>query len=410
MKKIFTLFAAVLISVQVLAQAPQKMSYQAVIRNSSNSLVASTQVGMKISILQTTDTGTAVYEETQTPTTNANGLVSLAIGTGITTDNFAGIDWSAGPYFVKTETDPAGGTNYTITGSSQLMSVPFALYTANSVTTMGEFSSSSNAKGGTITSGVLNLTPADATNGGIVTNGAQTFVGDKTFLNATVVSGSSTANSFVVPNGTSSQFLKANGSIDSNVYIPKPAADGTTGQILKSNGDGTTTWSNATNSSYHANQLFTANGTFIAPSNVTSIRITMIAGGGSGGSNGPGASVGSGGQAGNYINGTIISVTPGQTYNITVGAGGVSTSCPFPWDGHCSGYNGEDSSFDTLLNVTGGLGGCDSCVFQQQSNGQGSPFGGFGAGGNSTSINNSYGMGASNPGNSGMVLIEYYLW
>ena len=132
MKKIFTLFAAVLISAHVLAQAPQKMSYQAVIRNSSNALIASTQVGMKISILQTTDSGTAVYIETQTPTTNSNGLVSLAIGTGITSDNFAGIDWSAGPYFIKTETDPTGGTSYSITVTSQLMSVPFALYAANS--------------------------------------------------------------------------------------------------------------------------------------------------------------------------------------------------------------------------------------------------------------------------------------
>jgi hypothetical protein len=118
----------------VLAQAPQSMSYQAVIRNSSNALVASTQVGMKISILQATSTGTAVYVETQTPTTDANGLVSLAIGGGTaTTGTFAGVDWSVGPYFIKTETDPAGGTSYSITGTSQLLSVPYAL-NAGSIT------------------------------------------------------------------------------------------------------------------------------------------------------------------------------------------------------------------------------------------------------------------------------------
>lgn len=132
MKNLFTLFAAVALTANVFAQAPQKMSYQAVIRNSSNAFVSSTAVGMRISILQATSTGTAVYVETQTPTTNANGLVSIEIGAGTAvTGTFAGIDWSAGPYFIKTETDPAGGTTYSITGTSQLLSVPYALSAAS---------------------------------------------------------------------------------------------------------------------------------------------------------------------------------------------------------------------------------------------------------------------------------------
>ncbi|MFT6843268.1 MAG: hypothetical protein ACJASR_002044, partial [Psychroserpens sp.] len=74
-----------------------------------------------------------VYVETQTPTTNVNGLVSLEIGTGIViSGDFTTIDWSTDSYFIKTETDPAGGTTYTITGTSQLMSVPFALYAKTS--------------------------------------------------------------------------------------------------------------------------------------------------------------------------------------------------------------------------------------------------------------------------------------
>jgi hypothetical protein len=129
-KKIFTLIAAVVITASTFAQAPEKMSYQAVIRNAANALVANQMVGMQISILQTTATGTAVYVETQTPTTNANGLVSLEIGTGTpVTGTFAAIDWSVGPYFIKTETDPIGGSSYTISGTSQLLSVPFALHT-----------------------------------------------------------------------------------------------------------------------------------------------------------------------------------------------------------------------------------------------------------------------------------------
>ena len=114
------------------AQAPQKMSYQAVIRNASNTLIVNTAVGVKISVLQTSASGTVVYSERHTPTTNANGLATFEIGGGtILTGTFAGINWANGPYFIKTETDTAGGTNYTISGTSQLASVPYALFAAN---------------------------------------------------------------------------------------------------------------------------------------------------------------------------------------------------------------------------------------------------------------------------------------
>ena len=132
MKKIYSILAGLLLTASVFAQAPQKMSYQAVIRNSSNALITSTPVGMKISILQGSPTGTAVYVETQTPSTNANGLVSLEIGTGtVITGTFSAINWATGPYFIKTETDPTGGTAYTIAGTNELMSVPYALFSAN---------------------------------------------------------------------------------------------------------------------------------------------------------------------------------------------------------------------------------------------------------------------------------------
>ena len=133
MKKFFTVLTAVLISASLWAQAPQSFSYQAVIRGSNNDLVANKPVGMKISLLKGSETGTAVYVETHTPTSNANGLVSISIGAGKgLSGNFATIDWSKGPYFVKTETDVAGGTSYSLTTTSQLLSVPYALYAANS--------------------------------------------------------------------------------------------------------------------------------------------------------------------------------------------------------------------------------------------------------------------------------------
>ena len=129
------LLMMMLISSSLFAQTPQKMNYQAVIRNGSNGLLTLTPVGMQISILQGSITGTAVYVETQTPITNANGLVSLEIGSGtIGTGTFEGIDWAAGPYFIKTETDPTGGTDYSITGTSELLSVPYALHTETAAT------------------------------------------------------------------------------------------------------------------------------------------------------------------------------------------------------------------------------------------------------------------------------------
>jgi hypothetical protein len=129
MKKIITICAAILLTANMFAQSPNKMSYQAVIRNASNALVTNQAIGMRISILQNSPSGTAVYVETQTPTTNTNGLASIEIGGGtIVSGNFASINWANGPYFVKTETDPSGGNNYTITGTSQLLSVPYAFY------------------------------------------------------------------------------------------------------------------------------------------------------------------------------------------------------------------------------------------------------------------------------------------
>ncbi len=131
MKKLFTLFGIIALTINVFAQSPQKMSYQAVIRNSTGGLVTNHAVGMRISILQGSASGTVVFSETYSPApqTNANGLMTVEIGSGTpVTGTFTGINWAAGPYYLKTETDPTGGTSYTISGTNQLLSVPYALY------------------------------------------------------------------------------------------------------------------------------------------------------------------------------------------------------------------------------------------------------------------------------------------
>lgn len=132
MKKILVLLVNCIVTANSFAQAPQSMSYQAVIRKSNNTLVVSTPVGIKISILQGSSSGIVVYTETHHTTTDATGLVALQIGKGtIVSGSFNSINWAFGPFYIKTETDPAGGTNYSITGTTQLMSVPYAMNAAN---------------------------------------------------------------------------------------------------------------------------------------------------------------------------------------------------------------------------------------------------------------------------------------
>jgi hypothetical protein len=131
MHKLYTFLVLLSLTVIVWAQSPQKMSYQAVVRDEGNSLVINKPVGAKMSIVQGSDNGNIVYSEIFNPNreTNANGLLTLEIGGGIpVSGTFSEIDWSKGPYFIRTEIDPSGGSNYTVTGTSQLLSVPFAFH------------------------------------------------------------------------------------------------------------------------------------------------------------------------------------------------------------------------------------------------------------------------------------------
>jgi len=133
MRKILISAFVCMFSLNALAQAPEKMSYQAVVRDNANLLVADKVVGLRISILRGSVTGTSAYTETQSPRSNINGLVTLEIGAGtVVSGSFAGLNWSTGPYFIQTEIDPSGGSNYSILGVSQLVSVPYALYAKTS--------------------------------------------------------------------------------------------------------------------------------------------------------------------------------------------------------------------------------------------------------------------------------------
>ena len=114
---------------QSVAQSPESMNYQAVIRDGSGNVVASQAVSLRIKILQGSASGSSVYIETFTPTTNAYGSIAIQIGTGtVITGTFNTIDWGGNTHFVETAVDISGGTNYTVISTTQLMSVPYALY------------------------------------------------------------------------------------------------------------------------------------------------------------------------------------------------------------------------------------------------------------------------------------------
>jgi hypothetical protein len=139
MKKILFLIGALLLFSLVKAQSPNKISYQAVIRGASNNLIFNSMVSMRFSVLQGSNTGIALYVETQKPSTNDNGLISVIIGNGVPgTGDLSAIDWSKGPFFLKVETNPLGGNNYTVTGTTQLMSVPYALYSGQADNVSGK--------------------------------------------------------------------------------------------------------------------------------------------------------------------------------------------------------------------------------------------------------------------------------
>ncbi len=137
MKKSLAILAILFCLQMGFSQSPQKMSYQAVVRNNSNTLMVNSQVGVRISIYYLPSDpmmGRAVnvYIESQVATTNQNGLFSIAIGTGTAIyGNLSSVNWAVNEYYIRSEIDVSGTppyTNYTVRGSQQLMSVPYAFY------------------------------------------------------------------------------------------------------------------------------------------------------------------------------------------------------------------------------------------------------------------------------------------
>jgi hypothetical protein len=132
MKKLFTLFALIVLTT-INAQAPQGFNYQAIVRNSSGQLLVNQIVLVKFKILQNSATGNIVYSETQTANTDDLGQINLVVGQGTaSTGTFSAINWGGGSYYLGIELNT--GTGYVAMGTTQLLSVPYALYALNSGT------------------------------------------------------------------------------------------------------------------------------------------------------------------------------------------------------------------------------------------------------------------------------------
>jgi hypothetical protein len=213
MKKALLVSIILLTTFAAWAQVPQQISYQSVIRDGNNKVIASSTVGIKISLLQGSATGSAVYVETHRKSTNANGLVSLEIGTGtVLSGSFASINWANGPYLIQTETDPTGGVNYTAPGVFALNSVPYALYAANG--TPGP----KGDKGDTGATGLQGIQGATGVAGVAGADG-------KTVSNGTSnpVSGTGVNGDFYINTATNTLFgPKANGAWPSGVSLVGP--------------------------------------------------------------------------------------------------------------------------------------------------------------------------------------------
>lgn len=141
-KPIFT-FCFGLCACFLFAQVPQKFNYQAVARNAQGQLLLNQTIKIRASILNGSATGTSQYRETHSVTTNAQtGLFSISIGGGVViagSGAFSAITWGSGTKYLKIEMDPAGGNNFVLVGTSQLLSVPYALYAEKSATDIAIF-------------------------------------------------------------------------------------------------------------------------------------------------------------------------------------------------------------------------------------------------------------------------------
>ena len=154
MKRFITIITVLVLALLTMAQAPQKMNFQALVRDASNELVKNKQVTVTVSV--TNVSNVAVYSETQTVTTNGNGVATMVIGEGTPTKGtFSAIDWANGSYFLQTSIDLGGGAS-ALSSISPLLSVPYALYAEKANVDLSNYATKDEIPTDYVTSSALN--------------------------------------------------------------------------------------------------------------------------------------------------------------------------------------------------------------------------------------------------------------
>ena len=196
MKKLILGLLASLCCFTAFSQAPQGINYQAVARNSAGGLLSKTSISLRISILDKSTTGSSVYSETHSVTTNILGLFTIVIGKGsVVSGDFSKVDWGNGDKFLKVEMDSSGGSSFKLMGTSQLLSVPYALYAAKS----GDSNSYKAGSGITIKGDTINSTNIGTTNYYYASSVGQSFLYPDGIDSIEPITIDSTTTTYTVP-------------------------------------------------------------------------------------------------------------------------------------------------------------------------------------------------------------------
>lgn len=232
--KSILLLCCIALTSNIFAQAPDVINYQAIVRDVNNTVIANQSVSVKFVITEGLPTGTVVYEEDQSPTTNSHGLINLKIGTGaFVTGTLAAIDWSANSYYLTTSIDPTGGSNYTLSGVSELVSVPYALHAK----TVDDKDDADADPANEIQD--LQLVGSDLS---ITNNGSATIIDlSPLMVDTDTQLDESEVDAFVANNGYLT--TEVDGSVTNEIELP---AGGANGQILQTDGSGNYAWVNKT--------------------------------------------------------------------------------------------------------------------------------------------------------------------
>jgi hypothetical protein len=234
MRKLTLLFLSLTLSLFSIAQAPQALNYQAVARNTAGSPLAMQAVVVRFTVIDGTVNGPTAYQETHTTTTNAYGLFTLAIGRGSTVSGtFAGINWGAGDKFLKVEFSTDGGANYNLQGTTQFLSVPYALYAQRTNLQAGN---AINITGGNTINGAYTGGMGITVNGATIAHAMQAGVG----INIT---GATISGNYQGGNG-----INITGNTISSSYVAGPGIS-ITGNTISNTG--TNQWLTHTNGIYY---------------------------------------------------------------------------------------------------------------------------------------------------------------